>query len=379
MKKQQKICVRCVMDDTDPGISFDANGLCDYCRNFDNTILPNWNNTEGNETSLTSLSKKIKKSAKNREFDCIIGLSGGLDSSYAAHVVVKKMGLKPLLLHVDAGWNTEVAVSNIEKVVDGLSADLYTEVIDWRSVQKMQTAFLRSGIADQDLVQDAAFFSSLYKFAKRHRVKHIITGSNFSTECCREPEAWGGYLGVDTWLFKDIWKKHGEGNLGDFPILDIFVYKIIYRYLFGMRVHSPLNFVRYNKKEAEEELSSLYGWQPFQHKHHESRFTRFFEDFWLPVRFGYDKRKAHFSSLILTGQMTRSAALARLAKPELEASFLEKEFSYVARKLNLTDAELDRLLTQPIKYYTHYSNKRWMVALGAKLLRSVGVEKRYFR
>ena len=157
------------------------------------------------------------------------------------------MGLKPLLLHVDAGWNTEVAVSNIEKVVDGLSADLYTEVIDWRSVQKMQTAFLRSGIADQDLVQDAAFFSSLYKFAKRHRVKHIITGSNFSTECCREPEAWGGYLGVDTWLFKDIWKKHGEGNLGDFPILDIFVYKIIYRYFFGMRVHSPLKFVRYNK------------------------------------------------------------------------------------------------------------------------------------
>jgi hypothetical protein len=173
-------------------------------------------------------------------------------------------------------------------------------------MKRLQVAFLRSGIPDQDLVQDAAFFSGLYKFARKHGVKHIITGSNFSTECCREPEAWGGYLGIDTTLFNDIFKKFGKGQLKSFPLTDILVYKVFYQKILGMKVHHPLNLVPFSKKAAEDELERRFGWKRFQHKHHESRFTRFYEDYWLPRKFGFQKRRAHFSSLIMTGQMKRS-------------------------------------------------------------------------
>ena len=213
-----KICSKCIMDSTDPNIIFDDRGLCDYCNNFEATIKPNWQTDERGEAVLGQLADSIRLSGKVRDFDCIIGLSGGLDSSYAAYIAKEKMGLRPLLLHVDAGWNTDQAVGNIEKLVDGLGLDLYTEVVNWDEMRRLQVAFLRSGIPDQDLVQDAAFFSALYRFAHQHGIKHIITGSNFSTECCREPEEWGGYLGIDKRLFGDIWSRFGKGQLNSFPL-----------------------------------------------------------------------------------------------------------------------------------------------------------------
>ncbi len=377
--KSYQICAHCIMDTSDPGISFGEDGRCDYCTNFDATIKPNWNTDARGARQLGELADAIRRDGIGREFDCIIGLSGGLDSSYAAYVAKEKMGLRPLLFHVDAGWNTDQAVGNIEKLIDGLGLELYTEVINWEEVKDLQAAFLKSGIPDQDLVQDAAFFSSLYKFARSHKVHHIITGSNYSTECCREPEAWGGYLGIDTWLFRDIHRRFGRRPLRSFPLIDIVRYKIIYQRILGMRVHHPLNLVPYVKADAERELASRFGWRSFQHKHHESRFTRFYEDYWLPRRFGFEKRRAHFSSLILTGQMTREEAGTRIASSEMGDPFLDREFEYVAHKLDLTVEELREIFEAPKKTYRDYRNKRWLIGLGASAMRMLGLERRYFR
>ncbi|EQB5718442.1 N-acetyl sugar amidotransferase [Escherichia coli] len=377
--KKYKICNRCVMDTSDPNISFDDNGQCDYCSNFDKNILPNWNANNSGLSKLLEMSESIKKDSKGSDFDCIIGLSGGLDSTYAAYIAKEKMGLRPLLFHVDAGWNTDQAVGNIEKLIEGLGLDLYTEVINWEEMKDLQLSFLKSGIPDQDLVQDAAFFSSLYKFARKHKIKHVITGSNFSTECCREPEEWGGYLGIDTMLFNDIHRQFGTRPLNSFPLVDILIYKVFYQKILGMKVHHPLNLVPFTKKDAENELSEKFGWQPFQHKHHESRFTRFYEDYWLPRRFGYEKRRAHFSSLIMTGQMAREQALERLLKPEMDEHFLEQEFEYIAHKLGISVDDLKELFSIPKKTYKDYKNKRWLISLGTNILRTLGLEKRYFR
>lgn len=377
--REYQICNNCLMDTSDPGITFTESGECDYCANFKTEILPNWDTGERGQAQLAALAERIRAEGKKRDFDCIIGLSGGLDSSYAAYVAKEKMGLRPLLFHVDAGWNTDQAVGNIEKLVDGLGLDLYTEVINWEEMKDLQLAFLRSQISDQDLPQDAAFFSALYKFARKHRIKYVLTGSNFSTECCREPEEWGGYPGIDKTLFKDIHAKFGTRELKTFPLVDIFIYKVLYQKVLGMEVVKPLNLVPYVKKDAEAELERRFGWQKFQHKHHESRFTRFYEDYWLPRKFGYHKRRAHFSSLILTGQMTRSDALDRLSRPEMDEHFLEQEFEFVANKLDLTVSELQAIFEAENKTYRDYKNKRWAIGVGASVMRRLGLERRLFR
>jgi len=374
-----QMCRRCIMDTSDAGIQFDSSGLCEYCNNFDATIAPNWHTDERGTSALAVLADKIRAEGKGKDFDCIIGLSGGLDSSYAVYVAKEKMGLRPLLYHVDAGWNTDQAVGNIEKLVDGLGLDLFTEVVNWEEMKDLQVAFLKSQIPDQDMPQDASFFSSLYKFARKHKIKYVITGSNYSTECCREPEAWGGYVGIDKTLFGDIHGKFGKRPLKTFPLLDILVYKGYYQHVLGMEIAKPLNLVPFLKKDAEDELERRFGWKRFQHKHHESRFTRFYEDYWLPRKFGFQKRRAHFSSLIMTGQMTREAALERISHPEMDEHFLKQEFEYVANKLDLSVEELQAIFDGENKTYHNYRNKRWLIGLGTSVLRMLGMEKRFIR
>ena len=374
-----KICKKTVMDSTDPNIVFDENGISDYYHHFHNNIKPNWDTSEIGLKRLMKISDKIKSSSKNNDFDCIIGMSGGLDSSYTLYVAKEIMGLRPLVFHVDCGWNTDQAVGNIEKLINGLDLDLYTDVIDWQEVKDLQLAFLKSQIPDQDLVQDYAFFSSLYRFAKKYNIKYIMTGSNFSTECCREPEEWGGYAGIDRKLALDIHKKYGKIKLKNFPIIDIFTYKIYYKFIYGMNVVNPLNFVPYIKVDAENLLQKKYGWKKFKHKHHESRFTRFYEDYWLIRKFGFDKRKAHFSSLILTNQMTRYEALERLKTTELDEQTLKNEFEYIANKLEISIDELQRIFDQKNKTFRDYRNNRNFIRLGAQILQRVGLEKRLFR
>lgn len=367
------------MDTSDPSIAFNSDGVCDYCRNFDAQIVPDWHTDAKGLAELNVLAKRIKSQGEGKDFDCIIGLSGGLDSSYTAYIAKEKMGLRPLLFHVDAGWNTDQAVSNIEKLVDGLGLDLYTEVVNWEEMKDLQVSFLKSQISDQDLPQDAAFFSALYQFARKHHIKYVLTGGNFSTECCREPEEWGGYPGIDKTLFNDIHKRFGTRALKSFPLLDIFIYKIWYQRFLGMKVVKPLNMVPYIKKDAEAELERLFGWKKFQHKHHESRFTRFYEDYWMPRKFGYEKRRAHFSSLIMTGQMTREDALKRISSSEMDEQFLKSEFEYVANKLGLSVDELQEIFNGQNKAYRDYRNKRFLIGIGSRVMSALGLERRLFR
>jgi len=379
MNMQYQICRTCIMDTSDPGIRFDASGKCDYCVNFEDNLRPHWQDDIADPSRVQALADAIKAERKGHDFDCIIGLSGGLDSSYTAYVAREIMGLRPLLFHVDAGWNTDQAVGNIEKLVNGLGLDLYTEVVDWEEMKDLQVAFLRSQIADQDIPQDAAFFSALYRFARKHRIKHVLTGANYSTECCREPEEWGAYPGIDRRLILDIHRRYGSRSLQSFPLVDIMIYKVLYQRLLGMQVVKPLNLVPYVKKEAEKTLHDRFGWQRFQHKHHESRFTRFYEDYWMPRKFGFHKRRAHFSSLIMTGQMTRDEALDRISRPEMGEHYLEREFEYVASKLDLTVDELRAIFNGPNRTYRDYRNKRALIGLGAQVMQKLGMERRLFR
>lgn len=374
-----QMCTKTIMDTSDPNIVFNDKGESDYYINYIENILPKWKTDEIGYSQLMQIADKIKKDRENEDFDCIIGLSGGLDSSYLAYIAKKIMGLRPLLFHVDAGWNTDTAVSNIEKLCNGLELDLFTEVINWEEMKDLQVAFLRSQIADQDLPQDYAFFSALYKFAKKNKIKYVLTGGNFSTECCREPEEWGGFPGIDTLLVKDIHRRYGKRPLKTFPLVDILTYKLYYRYILGMKIFKPLNLIPYIKLDAEKLLMDKFGWEPFQHKHHESRFTRFYEDFWLPRKFGFEKRRAHFSSLILTGQMTRAEALKRISKPELSEEFLQKEFEYVADKLDLSRSELQKIFEGENKSFHDYKNKIKLIGLGARMMQKLGLEKRLFR
>ena len=378
-KRNYQICSKTIMDTTDPNIVFNDIGESDYYTNFHKNILPQWNCGEGKLQELLNFAEKVKEECKNEEFDCIIGLSGGLDSSYCVYITKEIMGLRPLIYHVDAGWNTQQAVSNIEKIIDGLELELYTDVINWNEMKDLQRAFLKAQIADQDGPQDIAFFSSLYKFAKKNKIKYVFTGANYSTECCREPEEWGAYPGIDTTLINSIHKKFGDKKLKSFPIIDIFKYKIYYQRVLGMKVFHPLNYVPYIKIDTEVLLNKRFGWEPFKHKHHESRFTRFFEDYWLPRKFGYEKRRAHFSSLILTGQMTRDEALERISKPELDLQTLLNEKKYISSKLGFSTEEFETIFNGENKSCNNYQSKRKLIGLGILFMRIFGLEKRLFR
>ncbi|MFN3940093.1 MAG: N-acetyl sugar amidotransferase [Chitinophagales bacterium] len=382
MKPQNKpiqICTNCIMDSTDETIQFDENGRCDYCANYYNNILPNWNNSEADEVKILPVLERIKKEGIGKDHDCIIGISGGLDSSYLVHLAVTKWGMRPLLYHVDAGWNSDVSTHNIRSLVDKLGLDLYTDVINWEEMKDLQRAFFKSQVPDIDTPQDLVFFSSLYNYCAKNKIKYILTGGNFSTECVREPLHWGAYYQTDMKYVNDIHSKFGTRELKTFPTCDIFKYKIQYRFVNGIRVVKPLDHTRFIKKEAEDLLEKEYGWQRYKHKHHESRFTRWFEAFWLREKFGFDKRKNHLSSLVLTGQMSREDALKRVSEPELPADELKSETEYVAKKLGFTMDELMGYFNGPNKTFQDYKNNYKLIQAGTKVMQMLGLEKRSFK
>ena len=374
-----KICSNCIMDTTDPDITFDEQGWCDYCRNYYENILPNWHPNEKGAELIAPVIDKIKKDGKGRDHDCLIGVSGGVDSSYVAYIAKELFDLKPLLFHVDAGWNSEVSANNIQRLVDGLGFDLYTEVVDWGEMKDLQLAFFKAQVANVDTPQDLAFSSSLYNFAEKNKFKYILTGANYSTECVREPHEWGAYYPSDMRFVKDIHRRFGQNPLKTFPTADIFTYKLYYRYLKGIKIIKPLNYVPYIKENAIQELTARFGWQKYVQKHHESRFTRFVECFWLPRKFGVERRKAHLSSLVLTNQMTRDEALARVAKPEIDEQTMIQDFEYVAKKLNLSVSEFQKLFEGENKSYRNYKNKMFFITLGTKVMRLLELEKRVIR
>ena len=366
------------MDTTDSKIVFDSRGYCDYCNNYYKNILPNWHPNEQGRKLLAPIVEDIQRKGNKKDFDCIIGVSGGIDSSYLLYLAKEKLGLRPLVFHVDAGWNTQQSVNNIEVLVDKLGLDLYTEVVNWEEMKDLQKAFFKAHVPDLDLPQDTAFFCALYKFAVKHKIKYVLTGANNSTECVRQPTEWGGYY-IDARYIHDIHKRYGSIPLKTFPLTDILVNRIIYRYIRGMKVVKPLDYFQYKKKEAIDFLVTNYAWQPYAHKHHESRFTRFIEGFWQPRKFGFDPRRAHFSSLILTGQMTRKEAIERISKPEVDEQTMVNDFEYVANKLGISVNELQSYFDGPNKTFRDYKNKNWIIELGAYALKIIGQEKRLYK
>jgi N-acetyl sugar amidotransferase len=360
------------MDTTDSAIVFDANGVCDHCITFDTQTKPNWHTGERGAQEFREMVQKIKASGKGKDFDCIIGMSGGIDSSYLTYVATE-FGLRPLVFHVDAGWNSQIAVNNIEKLVDGLGLDLYTEVIDWEEMKDLQLAFFKSGVSHVDTPQDHSFFATMYKFAEKYNVKYILTGANLSTECVRNPVEWM-YYQSDSIQLRDIHRQFGTRPLKRYPVTSILWHKIWLPYVKKIKVVRPLNNVDYIKQDAVKLLSERFGWQPYPQKHFESRFTRFYESYWLPVKFGYDTRKVQFSSLILTGQMTREEALAKLQTKPYDEATIAQDFEFVATKLGISVQELQGYLEAPNKTYRDYKSQRWIYDIGAKAMKALGLE-----
>ncbi|KAF7788281.1 hypothetical protein PRUB_a2905 [Pseudoalteromonas rubra] len=373
-KSQHTICTNCVMDTTDSKITFDENGVCDHCNTFYTDIKPNWHTDEKGWAEISKIAEDIKKEGQGKEFDCIIGMSGGIDSSYLVYLAKVKLGLRPLVFHVDAGWNSQQAVHNIEQIVDRLGLDLYTEVIDWEEMKDLQLSFFKSGVSHTDTPQDHAFFATMYKFASKHKIKHILTGGNYSTECIRNPMEWM-YFQSDSRQIKDIQKKFGTKKLKNFPLTNILWHKVYLPYIKGIKVYRPLDFMPYDKEEATQFLVDNYGYQRYAQKHFESRFTRFYEAYWLYEKFGYDTRKVQYSSLIVTGQMTREDALERLKKPPYDPETIQDDFNYIANKLSITPEELKGYLDAPNKTYKDYKNQQSIYNIGAKVMRKLGLEK----
>ena len=362
------------MDTTDAQIRFDEYGICDHCNGYKKNILPNWEPNEKGELLLKKQIKKIKKSGKNKQFDSIIGLSGGLDSSYLLHTVVTRFNLKPLVFHVDGGWNTSLAVNNIQMLVEKLGLELYTEVINWEEMKDLQLAFLKSGVPHLDLPQDHAFVATLYHFANKYKIKYILNGSNYSTECVRNPlELF--YYGTDMRHIRDIYSKFGSNKLDTYPFSSILFHKFYLKYFKRINVIKPLNYFRYIKNEASKTLQEFYGWIPYPQKHFESRFTRFFEGYWLPTRFGFDTRIIQFSSLILTKQMSREEAIEKLKVKPYAQMNIEEEFEFIANKLDITVEELKNYHEMPLKFYKDYKNSLWLFNFGANVLNKLGVER----
>lgn len=372
--RSYRICSNCVMDTSDSAITFDGSGVCDHCRTFYTKIKPNWHTDERGRAELDKLVARIKEAGKGHDYDCIIGLSGGIDSSYLTYVAKTELGLRPLVFHVDAGWNSQEAVNNIEKLVDHLGLDLFTHVIEWEEIRDLQLAFFKSGVPHIDTPQDHAFFATMYKYARDNGINYILTGGNYSTECVRNPLEWM-YYQSDLIQLRDIHARFGTRPLKTFPTTSILKHKVYLPYLKGIRLVRLLDFVPYSKDAAVALLVDRLGWQPYPQKHFESRFTRFYEGYWLPTRFGYDTRKVQFSSLILTGQMTREGALRKLATPSYDPETIAHDIEYVATKLGISVGELMSYHALPKKTHKDYKSQQAIYALGAPVMRLFGLER----
>ena len=363
------------MDTSDPGITFDAEGICRYYHDFHANVKPHWKPTPEGRRELEATVDAIRKSGRGRDFDCIMGLSGGADSSYMLHEMVTEFGLRPLVFHVDGGWNSELAVHNINRMIDKLSLDLYTEVINWEEMRDFQLAMFKCGVPHLDIPQDMAFIGVLYKFARAHGIKYILNGGNISTECVPRPLEII-YWGTDMAQIRDILARYGTVPMRTYPFSSIFYHKLYLRYLRGVKVFKPLNYLPYVKQEAMRVLEREYDWKPYPQKHFESRFTRFFEGYWLPTRFGFDMRRVDLSSLILTGQLSREEALAKLEQPAYDPAMIQQDFDYVATKLGIGSDELRGYHEMPKKYYWDYRNNRRIFKMGEWVLSRIAGTRR---
>jgi N-acetyl sugar amidotransferase len=358
------------MDVSDPGITFDEDGICNHCRQFDLVYKPVLDRATSSEgpARLAELVESIKAEGVGKDYDCIIGISGGVDSTYVAWKV-KELGLRPLAVHFDSGWNSELAVANIENLVKRLGFDLHTFVVDWEEMADLQLAFFKASLANCDIPTDHGFLAVLYHTAAKYGMKTFISGGNIATESIL-PTAWG-YNAGDRRHLRAVHRQFGKLPLKTYPTLSFFDRYFWFPAIKGFREVRILNYLDYRKDEAKELIKSKLDWRDYGGKHYESIFTRFFQAYYLPQKFGFDKRKAHLSSLIVSGQITREEALQELNKPTAPADLLERDKEFVARKIGITPSEFDEILARPPRSYREFSSNEWLFDLKTHLVRRI--------
>lgn len=346
-------CVRCIMNNAvDPAITFDGQGLCHHCNRYDSLSSSRVVRGAEGKAALQVLVDRIRQAGKGREYDCIIGVSGGVDSTYVAYLV-KKYELRPLAVHFDNGWNSELAVKNIEGVLKKLDIDLYTYVVNWNEFRDLQVAFLKASTPDGEIPTDHAIYALLWQEASRRGIKTIISGMNFTTESISVPD-WS--YGHSDWRYiKDVHRRYGNVPLKTYPRFSL-LYLFYVSAIRGVRTLSMLNYVDYHKDDAMQILQEKLGWKYYGGKHHESIYTRFYQGYVLPTKFGVDKRYGHLSDLINAGQLAREQALEEIAKPPYPLEDQQHDLAYVTKKLGLTRAEFDAIMASEVKSFRDYKN-----------------------
>ncbi len=377
VNKNLQVCSHCVMDTTDKNIVFDDKGVCNRCNEYEERIVKWWNYGKGHEAELNKILAEIKAAGKDKKYDCLIGLSGGLDSSYLLHLAVKEWGLRPFVFHVDAGWNLPVALENISKICNKLGVDLHVEKVDWEDMRQMQLAFFKAGHAGLDAPQDHAFIAQVDRFAEKLDIKYILNGYNISTEIVANPSSWNDGAGPsgDKTYIKDVLRKNGGYKTKNYVYTSGFKHKFWLPYVKGVKTLTLLNYVPFTKNEMIDILQREYGYEAYKQKHFEDLLTKFIEGWWLPTRFGYDIRKAQLSSLVTTGQMTRDEALEILKNPPLTEDESMDLFRQVAQKLEISEEELMSYHDMP-KVYKKYRNNSWAFKLGIRIYSFFGLDKR---
>ena len=347
-------CSRCVLDTTDPDIYFNDKGYCNHCTEYHESIAKMAYQGEASDRKLEAMVAKIKKAGKNRVYDCLIGISGGIDSCYVAYLA-KNLGLKPLAVHMDNGWNSEEAVKNIKNVCNILGIDYQSYVLDWQEFKDIQLAFLKSSIVEVEIPTDIGIPASLHKVAVENKIKYILSGGNFATEGLL-PNSWF-YNPKDSKLFKAICKQFGTRKISSFPTYD-YIDEMYYKFIKGIRILYPLNHIPFSKEEAMKTLKEKLDWKDYGGKHYESKYTGFVQSYIQPVKFNVDYRRATFSTQICTGEITREQALEELKnKPyPYDPEKIDMEIAYVCKKLELSTGEFDDIMNLPIKTYRDYPN-----------------------
>lgn len=346
-----QICSKTVMDNiADPNITFDENGVCNYWYDYHKKAKEKVFHGAIGKELLTQKIAEIKAYGKNKKYDCLIGLSGGVDSTYIAYLV-KKHGLRPLAVHFDNGWNSEIAVQNINNIIDKLQCDLFTLVVDWDEFKDLQLAYLKAGVVDIEVLTDHAIFGTLNKLAKKNDIKYVISGANIETEYLL-PKAWI-FNKLDAVNIKAIHHQFGNVPLKTYPLLKEFN-KRYYQKFLKLEYVAPINFERYEKEKVKQLISEELNWKDYGGKHFESVFTKFYQAYILPTKFKIDKRKAHLSNLICSNQLSREEALAELEKPIYDPLELSKDMDYVLKKFGLTQQFFDEIMSKEPVPHTNY-------------------------
>lgn len=363
-----QICKRCVMDTSDSDIFFDSEGICNHCKDFEKTISRPKLDKKIAAQQLKLLIEKVKSKGETKKYDCLVGISGGVDSCYTAYLC-KKWGLKPLLIHMDNGWNSEIAVKNIKKIVDKLKLDYVSYVLDWEEFREIQLAFLKSSIVDLEIPTDIAIAASLYKTANKYGIKYIISGGNYSGEGIL-PLSWGYHVLKDEKLYRNIVKSYSTQKIKKTPIVGL-KGEIYYKFIKRIKYVYPLNFTNYDKDNAREFLKKEFEWKDYGGKHHESKITGFWQSYAMPTKYNMDYRRATYSSQIISGQISRSEALNKLKIISYDNKSIARDKDYIAKKYGISLAEFDECLSLTPKTYKDFPNNRTQIEWFYNLYRKI--------